>query len=206
MQILWKLFWCYEFPVYICRIISTLIQNKMTITKWNLNTSQSDFMIRARNSIIAYLDSSFNQLTSSIAIENNQLVNANVEFVLDVNKKEGKLEHIDTNVKLKDFINLSQYPFVSFKSTSFEKVNNNINFVKGNLTINNITKVVELDAKIVEMEANPESSKVLVEIIGEINRQDFGLYSNSNLENDGILIGSNINITANLEFETNSIN
>jgi len=178
----------------------------MTITKWNLNTSQSDFMIRARNSIIAYLDSSFNQLTSSIAIENNQLVNANVEFVLDVNKKEGKLEHIDTNVKLKDFINLSQYPFVSFKSTSFEKVNNNINFVKGNLTINNITKVVELDAKIVEMEANSESLKVLVEIIGEINRQDFGLYSNSNLENDGILIGSNINITANLEFETNSIN
>ena len=104
----------------------------MTITKWNLNTSQSDFMIRARNSIIAYLDSSFNQLTSSIAIENNQLVNANVEFVLDVNKKEGKLEHIDTNVKLKDFINLSQYPFVSFKSTSFEQVNNNISFVKGN--------------------------------------------------------------------------
>ena len=178
----------------------------MTITKWNLNTSQSDFMIRARNSIIAYLDSSFNQLTSSIAIENNQLVNANVEFVLDVNKKEGKLEHIDTNVKLKDFVNLSQYPFVSFKSTSFEKVNNNINFVKGNLTINNITKVVELDAKIVEMEANSESLKVLVEIIGEINRQDFGLYSNSNLENDAILIGSNINITANLEFETNSIN
>ena len=176
----------------------------MTITEWNLNTSQSDFMIRARNSIIAYLDSSFNQLTSSIAIENNQLINANVEFVLDVNKKEGKLEHIDANVKLKDFINLSQYPFVSFKSTSFEKVNNNINFVKGNLTINNITKVVELDAKIVELETNPVSSKVLVEIIGEINRQDFGLYSNSNLENNGLLIGSNINITANLEFETNN--
>ena len=176
----------------------------MTITEWNLNTSQSDFMIRARNSIIAYLDSSFNQLTSSIAIENNQLVNANVEFVLDVNKKEGKLEHIDANVKLKDFINLSQYPYVSFKSTSFEKVNNNINFVKGNLTINNITKVVELDAKIVELETNPVSSKVLVEIIGEINRQDFGLYSNSNLENNGLLIGSNINITANLEFETNN--
>ena len=176
----------------------------MTITEWNLNTSQSDFMIRARNSIIAYLDSSFNQLTSSIAIENNQLINANVEFVLDVNKKEGKLEHIDANVKLKDFINLSQYPYVSFKSTSFEKVNNDINFVKGNLTINNITKIVELDAKIVELETNPASSKVLVEIIGEINRQDFGLYSNSNLENNGLLIGSNINITANLEFETNN--
>ncbi|WP_395065100.1 YceI family protein [Flavobacterium sp.] len=89
---------------------------------------------------------------------------------------------------------------VTFKSTSFEKINKDINFVKGNLTINNITKVIELDAKIVELESNTTSSKVLIEILGEIKRQDFGLYSNSNLENNGLLIGSNINITANLEF------
>jgi len=174
----------------------------MTITQWNLNSNQSDFMIRVRNSIIAYLDSSFNKLTSSIDIVNNQLIDANLEFVLDVNKKEGKLEHIDSNLKLKDFIKINEYPLVTFKSTSFEKINNDINFVKGNLTINNITKVIELDAKIVELESNTTSSKVLIEILGEIKRQDFGLYSNSNLENNGVLIGSNINITANLEFET----
>ena len=104
-------------------------------------------------------------------------------------------------MNLKDFINSNQYPLVTFKSTSFEKVNNDINFVKGNLTINNITKVVELDAKIAALESNNQSSKVLLEIIGEINRKDFGLYSNSNQESNGLLIGSNINITANLEFE-----
>ncbi|MBY0486454.1 MAG: YceI family protein [Flavobacteriaceae bacterium] len=174
----------------------------MTITQWNLNSNQSDFMIRVRNSIIAYLDSSFNKLTSSIDIVNNQLIDANLEFVLDINKKEGKLEHIDSNLKLKDFIKINEYPLVKFKSTSFEKINKDINFVKGYLTINNITKVIELDAKIVELESNTTSSKVLIEILGEIKRQDFGLYSNSNLENNGVLIGSNINITANLEFET----
>lgn len=174
----------------------------MTITQWNLNSNQSDFMIRVRNSIIAYLDSSFNKLTSSIDIVNNQLIDANLEFVLDINKKEGKLEHMDSNLKLKDFIKINEYPLVKFKSTSFEKINKDINFVKGNLTINNITKVIELDAKIVELESNTTSSKVLIEILGEIKRQDFGLYSNSNLENNGVLIGSNINITANLEFET----
>ena len=174
----------------------------MTTNKWNLNSNQSDFMIRAKNTIIAFLDTSFNDLSSSISISNNQLVDANVEFVLDVNKKEGKLEHIDSNLNLKDFLNTSDYPYVTFKSTSFEKINKDINFVKGYLTINNITKVIELDAKIVELESNTTSSKVLIEILGEIKRQDFGLYSNSNLENNGVLIGSNINITANLEFET----
>lgn len=178
----------------------------MTNTKWNLNINQSDFMVRAKNSIIAYLDSSFNQLSSSIDIVNNQLTNANLEFVLDVNKKEGKLEHIDSNLKLKDYMNLSEYPLVQFKSISYEKINNDINFVKGYLTINNITKIVELDAKIVELENTNNTSKVLVEIIGEIKRQDFGLFSNSNLQNNGLLVGYNLNLTANLEFTKNGIN
>ena len=163
-------------------------------------------MVRVKNSIIAYLDSSFNQLSSSIDIVNNQLTNANLEFVLDVNKKEGKLEHIDCHLKLKDYMNLNEYPLVVFKSISYEKINDSINFVKGYLTINNITKVVELDAKIVESEYNKDSSKVLVEIIGEIKRQDFGLFSNFNVENNGLLIGYNLSLTANLEFTTNTLN
>ena len=178
----------------------------MTNTKWNLNVNQSDFMVRAKNSIIAYLDSSFNQLSSSIDIVNNQLINANLEFVLDVNKKEGKLEHIDSNLKLRDYMNLNEYPLVVFKSISYEKINDTINFVKGYLTINYITKIVELDAKIVEFENKSDSSKVLVEIMGEINRQDFGLFSNSNVESNGLLIGYNLNLTANLEFTSNTIN
>ena len=178
----------------------------MTPTKWNLNVNQSDFMVRAKHSIIAYLDSSFNQLSSSIDIVNNQLTNANLEFVLDVNKKEGKLEHIDSHLKLKDYMNLNEYPLVVFKSISYEKINDSINFVKGYLTINNITKVVELDTKIVESEYNKDSSKVLVEIIGEIKRQDFGLFSNFNVENNGLLIGYNLSLTANLEFTTNTLN
>ena len=178
----------------------------MPNTKWNLNANESDFMVRAKNSIIAYMDRSFNQLSGSIDIVNNQLTNANLEFVLDVNKKEGKLEHIESNLKLRDYMNLSEYPLVEFKSISYEKINDNINFVKGYLTINNITKVVELDAKIVELENTNNSSKVLIEIIGEINRQDFGLFSNSNLQNNGLLVGYNLNLTANLEFTTNTIN
>jgi polyisoprenoid-binding protein YceI len=178
----------------------------MTNAKWNLNVNQSDFMVRAKNSIIAYLDSSFNQLSSSIDIENNQLTNANLDFVLDVNKKEGKLEHIDSSLKLRDYMNLNEYPLVEFKSISYEKINDTINFVKGYLTINNITKVVELDAKIVELESTNTSSKAVIEIMGEINRQDFGLYSNSNLQNNGVLIGYNLNLTANLEFTTNTLN
>lgn len=178
----------------------------MTNIKWNLNVNQSDFMVKAKKSSIAYLDSSFHQLTSSIAIENNQLINANLEFVLDINKKEGKLEHITTNLKFRDYLNTTEYPFIIFKTISYEKINNDINFVKGYLTINNVTKVVELDAKIVALENTTTASKVLVEIYGEINRQDFGLYDTSNEENNMMHTGYNLNVMANLQFTANNLN
>lgn len=176
----------------------------MNTTKWSINSNQSDFLIRTRHAIIAYLASSINKFNGSILVENDELVDASIEFIVDVNKKEGKLEHIDSHLKLNDFFDAEQYPTLSFKSTSFEKINANINFLKGQFTINNITKIVELDAKITEIESNNGFSKLLFEIIGNINRRDFDLYSNFNIQNSGLPTGSDINLTASIEFTKNN--
>jgi len=176
------------------------IPPQMNTTNWSINSQQSDFLIRARHSIIAYLASSINKFNGSIEVLNDELVDASIEFVVDVHKKEGKLEHIDSHLKLNDLFDAEQHPTVSFKSTSFERINADINFIKGDLTVNNITKTVELDAKIVDFESRNGFSKVIFEIIGQINRRDFKLFSNANVENSGLLIGSNINLMANIEF------
>ena len=178
----------------------------MNTTKWFVNTNQSDLLIKARHSIIAYLGSSINKFNGSIEVINNELTDASIEIIIDVNKKEGKIEQIDSHLKLNDLFDSEQHPMVSFKSTSFEKINSDINFLKGDLTVNNITKTVELDAKIVNIESINGLSKVLFEIFGQINRRDFNLFSNSNIENSGLLIGSNISLTANLEFSSVKIN
>lgn len=178
----------------------------MNSTKWFINSNQSDFLLRARHSIIAYLGSSINRFNGSIQVTNNELTDASIEFVIDVHQKEGKLEHIDSHLKLNDLFDSEQHPTVSFKSTSFERINSDINFIKGELTVNNITKSVEMDAKIVDFETKNGFSKVIFEIIGQINRRDFKLFSTSNIENSGILIGSNISLMANLEFTTSSVN
>ena len=177
-------------------------KNLMNTTKWFINSNQSDFLIRARHSIIAYLGSSINKFNGTIVLTNNELTDASIEFVVDVNKKEGKLEHIDSHLKLNDLFDSEQNPTVSFKSSSFERINSDINFLKGQLTVNNITKTVELDAKITQYENNNGISKVLFEIIGNINRRDFGLFSNFNIQNGGLLTGPDINLIANLEFTT----
>ena len=169
-------------------------------TKWTINSSQSDVLIKMRHSIIAYLEGTINKFSGHIDIENNEIKDASIEFLLDVKNKDAKLEQIDTHLKMNDLFDVNEYPIISFKSTSFEKITKNINFFKGNLTIKNITKAVELDAEFIGINDYNGDQKAAFEVTGKINRKDFGLISNSFNQTGGLALGQDIKLIANLEF------
>jgi polyisoprenoid-binding protein YceI len=169
-------------------------------TTWTLDSTQSDVLIKMRHSIIAYIDGTVNKFDGYVNIEDNEIEDASVEFSLDVNNKNESLQQIDTHLQLNDLFNVNEHPIISFKSTSFQKVNNNINFFKGDLTIKDVTRVVELDAEFIGINSYNGEKKVAFEIKGDIKRQDFGLDYNSFNHNGGLALGKDIKLIANLEF------
>ncbi|MBC5840716.1 MAG: YceI family protein [Flavobacteriaceae bacterium] len=169
-------------------------------TTWTVDSNQSDVLIKMRHSIIAYIAGTVNKFSGSIDIDDNQILNAKIDFNLDVNNINNKVELIDTSMKLNDLFDINEYPIISFKSISFEKVNSDINFLKGYLTIKNITKVVELDAAFLGITNYDGTNKAAFEVVGQINRKDFGLSYNTFAQTGGIAVGQYINLIANLEF------
>ena len=169
-------------------------------TKWIIDSSQSDVLIKMRHSIIAYLEGTINKFNGHIDIENNEIADASIEFSLDVNNKDAKLEQMDSHLKMNDLFDVNEYPIIQFKSTSFEKINKNINFLKGNLTIKNVTKAVELDAEFIGINDFNGDQKAAFEVTGKINRKDFGLTFNSFNQTGGLALGQDIKLIANLEF------
>ena len=105
-------------------------------TTWTVDSTQSDVLIKIRHSIIAYLAGTINKFKGHIDIQDNEIEDASIEFSLDVNNTDTKLEQIDSHLKLNDFFDINEYPIISFKSTSFQKVNKNINFLKGSKSPN----------------------------------------------------------------------
>jgi len=172
----------------------------ISATKWTIDSNQSDVLFKVRHSIIAYIAGSINKFKGHIEIHENAIEDASIEFCLDINNKDTKLEQIDTNLRLNDFLDINQFPYIHFKSTSFQKINNNINFLKGELTIHKITKVVELDAEFIGIRTYDGIQKAAFEVVGQINRKDFGLSSISNNQTGGLSIGQDIKLIANLEF------
>jgi polyisoprenoid-binding protein YceI len=161
--------------------------------QWKIDSDESDVLIKARHSLIDYMSGSKNNFKGHVAIQNHEVENAFIEFSLKANDKSR-----NSDLKLIDFFDYDETPVIEFKSTSFEKINKNINFLKGHLTIKNITKEVELDTEFIGYNNYNGVQKASVEITGNISRKDFGL--NYNPYHGGYAVGSDIKLIANLEF------
>ncbi|MCB0448497.1 MAG: YceI family protein [Confluentibacter sp.] len=178
----------------------------MTATNWTVDSTQSDVLIRSKHSIVAYLANSINKFNGTIKVKDDELEDASIEFLIDIHSNEGKLEQFDVNLKLIDFFDTTKYPSICFKSISFEKINSSTNFLKGYLTINNVTKIIEFDAELMHLESNNGISKALFEVSGTVNRKDFGLTPLAFNESGGIGVGQELKLAANLEFYSKTRN
>ncbi|TDD99417.1 YceI family protein [Flavobacterium cellulosilyticum] len=168
------------------------------ITKWNINEEQSDVLIKLKDATITYLGGTTNHFKGFVNLDEDEIEDASVEFTIDNNsatsQNRGKSSH------QKNEIGTNKKPLIRFKSTSFQKIKNNINFFKGSLTIKDITRIVELDAEFIGINNYNGTKKAAFEIKGNINRQDFGIDANFYNSNESYHFGKELKLIANLEF------
>lgn len=167
-------------------------------TKWTINSDQSDVLIKMKDATITYLGNETNHFDGFVSIDEDQIEDASLEFSLDNNTFSSQKRN--AAVEIKNNGDLNKKPLIRFKSTSFQKIKNNINFLKGYLTIKDVTKMVELDAEFIGINNYNGSKKAAFEIKGDINRNDFGLDKNFNYSKEKFGIGKNLKLVANLEF------
>jgi polyisoprenoid-binding protein YceI len=167
-------------------------------TKWTIDSDQSDVLIKMKDSTITYLGNETNHFDGFVSIDEDQIEDASVEFFLDSNTFSSQKR--DTALQIKNNSGSNKKPLIRFKSTSFQKIKNNINFLKGYLTIKDITKMVELDAEFIGINNYNGVKKAAFEIKGDINRRDFGLDKNFNNSKGKFGFGKDLKLIANLEF------
>lgn len=163
--------------------------------EWKIDSNESDVLLKTKRSLIDYMSGTKNNFKGHVAIQNNEVKDASIEFSLKANDKSKNYD-----LKLIDYFDYNETPVIQFKSTSFQKINKNLNFLKGHLTIKNVTKVVELDTEFIGYNNYDGIQKASFEITGSINPKDFGLKYNPYYVHGGYAVGSDIKLIANLEF------
>src|SRR5262249_39789364 len=143
----------------------------------------------------------FHAVNGTVQLDDGDITKSFVEVTIDASTIDTREPDRDKDLKSAHFLDIDKYPTMAFKSTKIEKVDPGRLRVTGNLTLHGVTKSVVLDV------ATPKPpikdpwglQRTATSGTTKINRQDFGLNYSPTLDNGGLVVGNEVEITLDVE-------
>jgi len=170
------------------------------MAKWNFDQAHTAAGFSARHMMVTTVRGQFQKITGSLDFDPANPAAAQVEATLDVASLTSGVTDRDNHLRSADFLDATQYPTITFKSTKVELDDDSSGKITGDLTIRNVTRPVVLKAEYLGTNKNPWGKQV-AGFSGKtkINREDWGLTWNVALETGGVLVGKDITIEIDVE-------
>lgn len=174
----------------------------MVKTHWEIDPAHSSVQYNIEHLKIVTLSGSFNEISGTVEADEDNFDNAKFTFEANTNSINTNDEKRDAHLRSHDFFDSEKFTKLSFASTKFIKKAENRFELIGDLTIKDITKAVHLEVKYRGIATDPWGNvKAGFELRGKINRRDFGLVWNAQIESGGFMLSEEVNVIANIELQ-----
>ena len=148
---------------------------------WTLDKSHSRVGFTVTHMMLTDVDGNFKTFDAKLTAAKPDLSDAVFEVTADINSINTDNERRDGHLKTPDFFDAAKFPTLTFKSTSFKKVEGKKYKLAGDLTMHGVTKPVTLDVvmngPVTQEGRNGKQDKVGFKVSGTIKRLDFGVGS-----------------------------
>lgn len=166
---------------------------------WTVDKAHSKVGFTVTHLLLSEVDGNFKTFDAKITSAKPDLSDAVMEMTADVNSINTENERRDGHLKGADWFDAAKYPTVTFKSTSFKKVEGKKYKAAGDLTMHGVTKPVTLDVTlngpITQESPKGKQDKAGLKVTGTLNRLDFGVGKPG-----GAVVSEEIAINVNGEF------
>ena len=180
-------------------LVSSLLLSFTTVapSTWQLDHAHSGLRFSISHLTISEVEGSVKITEAKINAAKEDFSDAVVTLTADLNTIDTDNADRDAHLKNADFFDVTKYPTITFKSTSFKKVGERKYKVNGDLTMHGVTKAIELDA-VAAIGTNPMSKKTVAgfKVSGTVKRSDFGIAPST----PSAMLGDEVSIVANTEF------
>ncbi|WP_333600853.1 YceI family protein [Flavobacterium sp.] len=173
----------------------------MAKATWAIDPTHSEIGFKVKHMMFTNVSGKFNLFDAVIENEDDHFETSKINFTAEVNSINTGNDDRDNHLRSADFFDVENFPKLSFKATSVQKVNEGVFHINGDLTIKDVTKNITLETEYSGLMKDPwGNTKIGLSVNGKINRKEFGLTWNAALETGGVLVGEEIKLVAEIQF------
>ena len=171
--------------------------------KFVLDPDHTAAEFTVRHMMVTWVRGQFAGVRGSFTFDPNDVVGSSVEAEIDVASIFTGVQKRDDDLRSPNYFDAEKYPKILFRSTRVELAGVDHCLVHGDLTIKDVTRPVLLDVSFAGPSHFQDDDRLYTtygfraETL--INREDFGLTTNLELENGGFMVGKHAYLTINAE-------
>jgi polyisoprenoid-binding protein YceI len=170
-------------------------------TQWKVDPAHSEADFAIKHMAISTVHGSFHGISGVIAFDPADVAKSSVEATIPIATVDTGVAPRDTDLKSPRFFDATQFPTMTFKSTSVRKAGDHYD-VAGNLTMHGVTKQVVLNLQdLGKAQAGMDGKSVHRGFTATttINRQDFGLAFNGMLKSGDAVLSDEVRIEIDID-------
>lgn len=171
------------------------------MARYIIDPDHSVAAFSVRHLTIANIRGQFNKIAGVINFDRDDIFRSSVEAEIDSAGVTTGVRKRDDHLISPDFFDAEKYPKITFKSTKIEVTGDNQGRVTGDLTIYGITRSITMDVTYFGPVKSPLGGEISLGFAAatSINREDFGMTWNVPLDNGGLMVGKDVQITIDVE-------
>jgi polyisoprenoid-binding protein YceI len=175
---------------------------------WVFEPGHTAAVFRARHMMVCWVRGHFKDVHGSLEFDPDNPAQLSIEAMLEAHKLWTGEPQRDDHLRSSDFLDAGMHTTISFKSTSSKYVGTNDYEVAGDLTIRGMSRPVVLNMHYLGKwrtpywtDAGDAGPITRVGFVGEacINRHDFRVSWNGQLENNGVVVSDEVFIKVDVE-------
>jgi polyisoprenoid-binding protein YceI len=168
---------------------------------YQIDSQHAGAHFKVRHMMISYVKGDFSHITGTVEFDSSNLAACWIEASIEASTVSTRETQRDEHLKSADFLNVTRYPAITFRSTKVVSAGKDRYDVAGDLTIRGAARAVTLHVDSVTPEIKDPDGQWRrgANASTRIERKDFGLTWNVVLESGGFVVGDEVEITIDVE-------
>ena len=185
--------------LFAAAVLTTLAALPVQAESYKIDPSHSEVGFTIRH-MVSNVRGRFNDFSGTVDMDPKAPQKGSVEFSVKTTSIDTGNADRDKHLRTADFFDVEKYPEITFKSDSVKSAGKDKYNVTGTLTMHGVSKKVTLPVTFNGEGKDPwGNTRAGFETSTKLDRKEYGIVWNKAIDNGGVLLGDDVNVSINLE-------